>query len=108
MISKSNFFTNCWSGNAKLWQAFWIGAIAGKILTILLCALIGFLIWKGPQDNILVDLVLIPFLLSYLVFASVSVWRCASNTDTGALGGLARVWVVFSIAIWALMVIRAY
>src|SRR5437868_14447939 len=97
IIPHSNFFVRCWKGHAKLWQAFWLGAILGKVLVLVVVALLGSLLWRGPQDNALVNILLGSVLLSYLVFASVSVWRCAPNAKNGALGGLARVWVVFSL-----------
>ena len=107
IISHSNFFVRCWSGQAKLWQAFWLGAILGKVLVLVGIAALMSLLWRGPQDNALVNIFFGSVLLSYVVFASVSVWRCARNTKTGAFGGLARVWVVFSLGMWATAVARA-
>lgn len=106
-VPKSNFFVRCWKGHVKLWQAFWLGAILGKVIVLVVVALLGSLLWHGPQDNALVNFLLGSILLGYLVFASVGVWRCAPNTQTGALGGLARVWVVFSLGLWATVAVRA-
>lgn len=107
IISLPNFFPLCWTGRAKLWQAFWLGAILGKVVVLVVAAVLGALLWHGAKDNVLVNILLGSILCSYLIFASVSVWRCAPNTTTGAFGGLARVWVVFSLVLWTALLVRA-
>ena len=108
MNSNQNFLSRCWNGKARLWQAFWICGIAGKILVLGIIAVIGPLIWHGPEDNMLTNTLLGGLLLAYLTFALVSIWRCSPNVGLAPLGALAKVFVVFSILLWIRLAAQAF
>jgi ABC-type transport system involved in cytochrome c biogenesis permease component len=105
--TKSNFFARCWSGKARLWQAFWLCGVAGKFLLIAFIAALAPLVWHGQEDNMLVDVLFGGMLIAFLIFSSVSIWRCAPNVSLAPLGALARVVVVFSLASWVLAAAHA-
>ena len=105
--TQRNFFVRCWLGSARLWQAFWLVGVLGKFLVLSVVGFGGYLIWRGPQDTTLVNALGIPLLVGYVVYASVSIWRCAPNTNNQVLGGIARVLVAFGLVSWALVLWRA-
>ena len=104
---QSNFFARCWNGKARLWQAFWICGVAGKFLVLAVLGALLWVLWRGPQDAVLVNVVFVGGLLGYLTFASVSIWRCAPNVSLAPLGVLARVVVVLSLFSWARVAFNA-
>jgi len=97
-----NFFKRCWQGSAHLWQAFWLIGVLGKLLVVTIGFLGSFMIMGAFQNDALVGVLLVPLLLGYLVFASVSVWRCANNTKHLLWRVLARIVVAIVIVVWAL------
>lgn len=108
MNNNQNFLSRCWTGKARLWQAFWICGIAGKFLVFGIIAAIGPLIWHGPKDNMLTNILLGGLFLAYLIFALVSVWRCSPNVGLVPLGALAKVFVVLSILLWGRLAVQAF
>ena len=97
-----NFFKRCWQGSARLWQAFWLVGVLGKLLVVTIGFLGSFMITGAFQNDALVGVLLVPLLLGYLVFASVSVWRCAHNTSHIIWGVVARIIVVIVVVVWVL------
>jgi hypothetical protein len=76
-----NIFSNLWNGKSPLWVAYWIwGVLVGNILAFLLIATLGvfgFLIF-----------------MPYAIWSTVSIWRCAFNTNWIGWGYIARTLVV--------------
>ncbi|KRD74866.1 hypothetical protein ASE43_16800 [Lysobacter sp. Root983] len=59
-------------------------------------------------SSLSVSLLLVAMLLFYMVFALVSIWRCAHNANSPVWGGLARVSVALSVAWGVYAVWRAF
>ncbi len=95
-----HFFKRCWRGSAPLWQAFWLIGVLGKLLVITIGFLGSFMIMGAFQNDALVGVLLAPLLLGYLIFASVSVWRCADNTRHSIWRVSARIVVVIVVVVW--------
>src|SRR5579885_472475 len=93
---KLNFFVRCWMGQARLWQAYWLVGVLGQFVVLLLCWAITYPFWRGPQDNWWSDGIFLLVFLTYLVFASVSIWRCAPNANNPVWGAIARALLVMS------------
>ena len=62
----------------------------------------SFMIMGAFQNDALVGVLLVPLLLGYLVYASVSVWRCARNTSHSIWRVVARIIVVIVVVVWVL------
>ncbi|MGY3265569.1 hypothetical protein [Lysobacter sp. HA35] len=101
------FFRRCWSGETKLWQAYWLVGVAGQLAALLICFAVTYPFWCGPQDNWWSDGLSGVVLISYAVYASVSIWRCAPNASSGIWSALARAVLVLSLAAAALGLWRA-
>jgi len=102
-----NFFLRCWSGSARLWQAYWLVGVVGQLFVMLLLALAGVLFWHSPHDNLWFNPAATSIVIAWLVFSGVSIWRCAPNASMPAWGALARTVLVLSIAYGAYAVWRA-
>jgi hypothetical protein len=61
-----NFFLRFWQGKARLWQAFWLVGVLGKLLVVTSVTVGSFMIWRGPQDDALLYGLCMPVLVSYL------------------------------------------
>ena len=94
---KLGFFHRCWSGGARLWQAYWLVGVLGQICAMLLVALIGMFLWHSPQDNLWFNSVGAVILLGWAVFSGVSIWRCAPNASHPVWGALARIVLILSV-----------
>ena len=104
--TKSNFLRRCWNGSARLWQAYWYLNFIGLIAVALFMAAANALL-RGPLDVPLADELSAAIVFAYLLFGSVSIWRCAYNVRISALGTLARIAVVipwFTVAVIAIWV----
>jgi len=96
---ESKFFLwRCWGGGARLWQAFWLvlvlGHAATNFLRFPLLTLAGEegAFWAGMATVVALNLL-------FAVFALVSVWRCAPNTDYRVCEAGARGLVILLTAI---------
>lgn len=98
--SSGNFFVRCWHGNARLWQAFWLVGVLGKLLVVTVATLAAYLLMGAPEEDVLVYLLFAPLLGGYLLYASVSIWRCAPNTKHSIWSVAARVVVIIVVFIW--------
>jgi len=107
VVADSNFFRRCWTGSARLWQAYWYLGFVGQFAAVILCVAITYPFWRGPQDSWWIDGLAAALLFAYELFASVSIWRCARNVSISAIGKLVRVAVVVlwgsiaALVIWA-------
>jgi len=100
------FLVRCWRGEARLWQAFWLTLVLGYLLlnvatAIVMVALTALMNTTG----LIVFAIAVVFNVSFLVFALVSVWRCAPNTDSPPMNAAARVVVVLVLAIIAVQLV---
>lgn len=100
-------FGTCWRGHAQLWKAFWLIAVAGKFVVLALLGLVTFALWSVGASGLFFDALSVLLLIGYVGFSFVCVWRCARNTNTPVLGGLARVMVVFGALAWGIGLVRA-
>jgi hypothetical protein len=109
MASNANqsFFVRCWGGSARLWQAYWLVGVVGYLFIMLLLALAGVVLWRGPQDNLWFNSGAFVVVVGYLVFSGVSIWRCSPNSSNAAWGALARTVLILSIVVGAIGVWRA-
>jgi len=102
------FLVRCWSGEARLWEAFWLVLVLGNVATnliayifLLVASQIGFSLTVAIGFGITVLLN-----LTVLVFALVSVWRCALKTRFVALKLLSRALVIAVIAVFAMQLVQ--
>jgi len=92
------FLWRCWGGGARLWQAFWLvlslgyAAMSFLRFPLLALALEEGLLWAGM-------VMLVSLNLLFAVFALVSVWRCAPNTNYRICEAGARGLVILLAAI---------
>jgi hypothetical protein len=93
---KNGFLVRCWSGQARLWQAFWLCGVVGYILCGILIGALFTLLVHSPQDRILGYVVVTFPTFLFLIFISVSIWRCAPNVTLAPIGTFARVLVMLS------------
>lgn len=96
----------CWEGREKLWVVFWaygvFGSgviIAGSLALVLIGLQIGLLVAPSDTDGGLVGGIIGIVLgamaaLPYLIWMTVSLWRCAPNCERKIWGQLVRGWVV--------------
>jgi hypothetical protein len=93
-------FSQYWFGVAPLWKAFWLIGVGGHVLvlavTYLLLGLVprsilsqSAMIWSGTEWLAY---------LSYAVFSSVCIWRCAHNASSPVWATLARVAVALNVS----------
>lgn len=111
---RQSFFRRCWSGTARLWQAYWLVGVLGQFIVLFVTVAITYPFRSGIQENLwtaIVNLILIlinlVLILIYFVYASVSIWRCAPNANNQVWGALARVTVLISWAYGVVAVWRA-
>ena len=84
------FFFNYWNGKEKLWKAFWLIGMLGRIIVALIVIIflqIGQII--GLTWSIAILSIL--FILIYIIWSVVSIWRCAFNTKNKNWGHAARI-----------------
>lgn len=92
------FFLNYWYGEEKLWKAFWLIGILGRILVatfVIIFALIGKSIGLTWSIAILSFL----FISIYIIWSFVSIWRCAFNTQNKNWGYVARIFISMDLLI---------
>ena len=92
------FFLNYWYGKEKLWKAFWLIGILGRILVatfVIIFALIGKSIGLTWSIAILSFL----FIAIYIIWSFVSIWRCAFNTQNKNWGYVARIFISMDLLI---------
>ncbi len=96
------FFSSHWKGEKPLWSAYWVvGVIGISVLAFLLGILtnVSANIFSQPDQQPPIAMSTIGLLIgivffAYIIFASVSILRCAKNTKHRILGLLARLLVL--------------
>lgn len=81
-----------WDGAEPLWKAFWVLLVGGSVVSTV--AVIALVRAGMPQEAGLFAH------LCFLVWAWVSVWRCAGHAGWQGWGFLARTLVVVSAALF--------
>jgi len=92
----------CWHGKARLWQAFWLVGMLGKLLVVTIVTPAAYMLMGVPEEDVLAYVLFAPLFGGYLLFASVSIWRCAPNANHAIWGLGARGMVILVVSIWAL------
>ncbi|MBW1846715.1 MAG: hypothetical protein JRI53_00125 [Deltaproteobacteria bacterium] len=87
-----------WQGQRPLWQAFWLLFVLGQILILLISAFIFWVFIEGPFQNIFsVEVSVIPsgmVWLTFILYASLSVWRCAKITKMAVWTWSSRIFII--------------
>jgi hypothetical protein len=93
-----------WRGDGPLWRVYWIYGVAASAIMSLLIAVPAFFRWLTPA-------MLAGVLMATAIYGQwllVSVWRCAPNVRTNALGIRRDAWGMlarlFTVA-WAISAI---
>ena len=90
-----SFLRNCFSGNERLWKAFWLGLLLVAVVLFLVSFLVGFL------SNILTANIAgaIGLIIVYIfkIWWWISVWQCAPNSSMSLWMYAARIIVILSI-----------
>jgi len=103
---RKDFLTRCWNGEARLWQAFWLVGVLGKVLFLVAVAFVGFWFQSASGSVLVAVSFMVPAIIIFVVFASVSVWRCAPNVKIEPLGALAKVGVIFYVMFMIFLFLR--
>lgn len=80
---------SAWKGEEKLWKVFWLYNFLAGIF-------IGFVLGAIPDGTALFTVVAIAA-LAWVIWATVSIWRCAFNAGWKGWGYIVRVLVVLSL-----------
>lgn len=101
------FLVRCWRGEARLWQAFWLTFVLGYVLlNVLSVAAIAMMASFMNTFGLIVFGTTVLLNVAFLIFALISVWRCAPNTDYAPMNAAARIVVVLILAIIAVQFIN--
>lgn len=102
-----NFFLRCLTGDAPLWQAFWIGSVAGTAIVVAIFSALAPALSASSINPGLARALVLGISLGYAVFSSVGVWRCARDPKGSPLHALAKVYAVISVIAWLILVVTA-
>lgn len=97
------FLKEHWQGKRRLASAYWIVGGVGTAVVLAMALTVGMIlpdylpVSKETGFSIFVGIVGV-LTVPYMIFAWVSIWRCAWNTDWKGWGIIARIVVVLSIA----------
>ena len=96
MNSLLAFVSEGWTGQAKLWKAFWVGYVLGLFYGLVVVGLIKtFLMASGHPASPATTAVLSA---PWLGWWSVATWRCAFNCRWSGWGYLALTVVLSTVA----------
>jgi hypothetical protein len=93
---------NYWYGKARLANAFWLlGVLGGVFATFIFRVFLNLVVLQIPNFPLRIILLSISFifLLGFIIFVYVSIWRCAWNTDWKGWGYIARFLIFLKISI---------
>jgi hypothetical protein len=101
---KQPFLLRCWKGTARLWQAFWIVFVGGYVSLGVLTFTVVSSVPASESRGAIAATILVAalFALALLIFSTVSIWRCAKNTDLqiAKFGAKAVVILVFVLLVF--------
>ena len=106
-----NLFQAYWKGEKPLWSAWWLIGVLGIHLALGTAFVIAYMFISIPGSNriefeqmsMFFGVVLTLF-TPYFLFACVSVWMCAGNTEWKWCGPLARLCII-AISLYFLMIV---
>ena len=86
------FLLSYWNGEQKLWKAFWIIGIIGRIL---LASFVIFFAILGKSLGLTWSITILSFILViiYILWSFVSIWKCAFNVKNKTWGYAARIFI---------------
>jgi len=87
-----------WSGKERLWKVFWLYYVLG----------LGVLSYLPDVFSEASRILKVPVgvaVLVYLVWAPVSVWRCAFNADQGVWGYVVRALLVAQAIVFVMVIV---
>ena len=87
-----NLLLSYWNGKQKLWKAFWIVGVLGRIL---IATFIIFFTLLGQSLGLTWSILILSFvfILIYIIWSFVSIWQCSFNVKNKIWGHLARIFV---------------
>ena len=81
---------NAWSGGERLWKVFWLyNMVLGTFLSVTFDVV--------AEENLLLLGLLSGVMIIWAVWVTVSLWRCAFNTDWRGWGYIVRALVLLSL-----------
>lgn len=109
---RSSVFARCWSGHARLWEAFWLIGVVGQCVLSGLLGLFGFVVFvyaKYIQPSILLPLLYASSAtgIAYTIYSSICIWRCANNTGIVIWTYLSRCVAGFVLALMLIYLMLA-
>ena len=87
-----------WRGEGKLWSAFWIVGVLGKLAIAIILPFVLFFFATKMQNDGFINLLKIwgyVILYSYVIFALICIWRCSKNTKNEVFTAIAKIYVIF-------------
>lgn len=90
-----------WRGNRSLGRAFWLIGVFGGIVALIF----KFIATNRLGDGLLVQSIIQILVLGYMIFAIVSIWRCAKNKGFWGIAARASIVLMLLPLIAALVVI---
>ncbi|SRR5690554_3336943 len=92
-VAPPSFFSRCWHGEVKLWQAFWLAHVLGYVAVLFAGLAIGYLVlvFFGAR---LPGFFYAAVIGCYGIFAVVTLWRNSPNPKVSILGALVKLWAL--------------
>ena len=85
-----------WNGKQKLWKAFWLIGILGRIIVATIIILFST-IFTSIGLTWSIKILSIIFMISYVIWSFVSIWRCAFNVKNKNWGYVARLFITLDV-----------
>ena len=90
------FFFSYWRGQQKLWKAFWLIGIIGRIVVAGIIVLFT-IIFTSIGLTWSVSFLSIIFISTYIIWSFVAIWRCAFNVKNKNWGYVARLFITIDL-----------
>jgi|GEM_PF-1807145 len=97
-VMRTGIVRSAWAGEVRLWKAFWLYFVLLLNLGVLV---VGYVVGTFGLPYLAVWIVMAPV----MVWAAVSVWRCAFNARWRGWGYLARIVVVVQMLLAGIHII---
>jgi len=99
------FIKECWHGQRKLWEAFWLG----QLLSTIVDGIVGSIcliatVWGIITLDIAFALTFVVVLIT-VVWNMISIWSCSPNTPENAWMALAKIYVFLAVVITIMSII---
>ena len=89
-------FLSYWYGEKKLWKAFWLIGMLGRIIVATIIILFST-IFTSIGLTWSIKILSIIFMISYVIWSFVSIWRCAFNVKNKNWGYVARLFITLDV-----------